>query len=63
VVVDSLGQGEQGPGATAAVVAVEQVGEDEPVESSTIITTAANDLLRLVRDRMPVIVAPEDCAA
>jgi hypothetical protein len=41
------------------VVAVEQVGEGEPVESRTIVTTTANDLLRLVLDRMPVILAPQ----
>jgi putative SOS response-associated peptidase YedK len=45
------------------VVAVEQVGEGKPVESCTIIATAANELLRLVLDRMPVILAPEDYAA
>jgi putative SOS response-associated peptidase YedK len=50
-------------GARAAEVAVEQAGEGEPVESGTIITTTANDLLRLVRDRMPPILAPEDDTA
>lgn len=30
------------------------------LESCTILTTAANDLVRPVHDRMPVIVAPED---
>ena len=33
---------------------------DPPVESCTIITTEANDLLRPIHDRMPVIVRPED---
>jgi putative SOS response-associated peptidase YedK len=36
-------------------------GDDgEPVESCAIITTTANELLRPVHDRMPVILAPED---
>ena len=30
------------------------------LESCTILTTAANDLVRPIHDRMPVIVAPED---
>ena len=34
-----------------------------PVESCTIITTAANRLLRPLPDRMPAILAPHDCAA
>jgi putative SOS response-associated peptidase YedK len=34
--------------------------EGEPIESCTIIATAANELLRLVLDRMPVIRASED---
>lgn len=33
---------------------------DGPVESCTIITTDANDLLRPVHDRMPVILRPSD---
>jgi len=32
----------------------------EPVESATIIVTAANDLLRPIHDRMPVILSPAD---
>ena len=32
------------------------------LESCTILTTAANDLVRPIHDRMPVIVAPEDYA-
>ena len=32
------------------------------LESFTILTTAANDLVRPIHDRMPVIVAPEDYA-
>jgi putative SOS response-associated peptidase YedK len=38
-------------------------GEGEPIESCAIITTTANELLRPFHDRMPVILAPEDCAA
>lgn len=34
--------------------------DDEVVESCTILTTAANDLVRPVHERMPVIVAPAD---
>lgn len=34
---------------------------DEPIESCTIITTAANRLAREVHDRMPVILSPADC--
>jgi len=34
-----------------------------PIESCTIITTAANDLTREIHDRMPVIVRPADYAA
>jgi putative SOS response-associated peptidase YedK len=45
------------------VVAVEQVGEGESIDSCTIITATANELLRLVLDRMPVILASEDFAA
>jgi putative SOS response-associated peptidase YedK len=37
--------------------------DDEVVESCTILTTAANDLVRPVHERMPVIVAPADCDA
>jgi len=33
------------------------------VESCAIVTTAANHLLRPLHDRMPVILAPDDCAA
>ena len=32
------------------------------LESCTILTTAANDLVRPIHDRMPVIVAPQDYA-
>jgi len=35
-------------------------GEGRRIESCTIITTTANDLLRPLHDRMPVIVAPAD---
>ncbi|NJN14993.1 MAG: SOS response-associated peptidase [Oscillochloris sp.] len=35
-------------------------GPDGPVESCTIITTSANELVHPVHDRMPVIVAPDD---
>jgi putative SOS response-associated peptidase YedK len=39
------------------------VGErPEPVETFTILTTAANDVLRPLHDRMPVVVRPEDFA-
>jgi putative SOS response-associated peptidase YedK len=34
----------------------------EPVESCTVLTTQANDLVRPLHDRMPVIIAPEDFA-
>ncbi len=34
--------------------------DDDAVESCTLITTAANDLLKPIHDRMPVIVAPSD---
>jgi putative SOS response-associated peptidase YedK len=34
----------------------------EPVESCAILTTTANELMRPVHDRMPVILAPEDYA-
>ncbi|GAB4234353.1 MAG: SOS response-associated peptidase [Deltaproteobacteria bacterium] len=33
--------------------------EGDPVETCTILTTEANELLRPIHDRMPVIVAPE----
>jgi len=33
-----------------------------PVESCAIVTTEPNDLLRLVHDRMPVILNPKDYA-
>ncbi|TVQ34165.1 MAG: SOS response-associated peptidase [Phycisphaeraceae bacterium] len=36
---------------------------DGPLESFTIITTAANDFMRPMHDRMPVIIEPEDAAA
>ena len=34
--------------------------EDYPVESCAIVTTAANDLLKPIHDRMPVIIGPSD---
>ena len=34
-----------------------------PVESCTIITTSANQLVRPLHDRMPVILAPDDYPA
>lgn len=34
--------------------------DDEQIESCAVITTAANELVRPVNDRMPVIIAPED---
>jgi putative SOS response-associated peptidase YedK len=34
--------------------------EDQPLESCTIIVTDANDLVRDIHDRMPVILAPAD---
>jgi putative SOS response-associated peptidase YedK len=34
-------------------------GDGEPLDTCTILTTDANDLLRAVHDRMPVIVPPE----
>jgi putative SOS response-associated peptidase YedK len=39
------------------------MGPDGPVHSCTIITTDANDSMRDIHDRMPVILAPEDHAA
>ena len=36
--------------------------DDETIESCSIIVTAANDLVRSIHDRMPVIVAPENYA-
>jgi len=38
-------------------------GPDGPVHSCTIITTAANELMRGIHDRMPVILARDDYAA
>jgi len=35
-------------------------GEGGPLETCTLLTTEANDLLRPVHDRMPVIIPPED---
>lgn len=32
----------------------------EPLRTCTIITTAANDLLRPIHDRMPVVISPQD---
>ena len=37
-----------------------QSAEGSEIESCTVITTAANDLMRPVHDRMPVILAPQD---
>jgi putative SOS response-associated peptidase YedK len=37
-------------------------GDGEPLDSCTILTTEANDLLRAVHDRMPVIVPPDQYA-
>jgi len=37
-------------------------GDGEPLDTCTILTTAANDLLRAVHDRMPVIVPPNQYA-
>jgi putative SOS response-associated peptidase YedK len=34
-------------------------GNETPIETCTILTTQANDLLQPVHDRMPVIIAPE----
>jgi putative SOS response-associated peptidase YedK len=39
-----------------------QDGEGKAIESCTIITTEANDVLRPVHDRMPVILHPEEYA-
>jgi putative SOS response-associated peptidase YedK len=36
------------------------VGYDERIESCSILVTEANDIIRPVHDRMPVIVSPED---
>ena len=35
-------------------------GEGEPIESCTIVTTEANQLMRPIHDRMPVILDPEN---
>lgn len=35
-------------------------GEGEPIESCTIITTEANELMRSIHERMPVIIDPKD---
>jgi putative SOS response-associated peptidase YedK len=40
-----------------------QGGDGAPLETCTILTTAANDLVRPVHDRMPVIVPPRHFAA
>jgi len=34
--------------------------ESEPLESCTILTTDANEMMRALHDRMPVLLAPED---
>ena len=34
--------------------------EGEPIESCTIITTAANELIKPLHDRMPLIITPDD---
>ncbi len=39
-----------------------QDGEGEAIESCTIVTTEANEVLRPVHDRMPVILHPEEYA-
>ena len=41
----------------------DKASDGVPVESCTIITTAANQLLRPLHDRMPVILAPDDYPA
>ena len=41
----------------------EKAPDGMPIESCTIITTAANQLLRPLHDRMPVILPPDDYAA
>ena len=38
-------------------------GQDDHFESCTIITTAANEIMQQVHDRMPVIITPEDYEA
>lgn len=35
-------------------------GDDEVIESCTIIVTEANDLMKPIHDRMPVILSPDD---
>jgi putative SOS response-associated peptidase YedK len=35
-------------------------GDDSPIETCTILTTQANELLQPVHDRMPVILSPQD---
>ena len=41
----------------------DKAGDGVPVESCTIVTTDANELLRPIHERMPVILAPADYAA
>jgi len=38
-------------------------GDSEPVDTFTIITTAPNDLMKTIHDRMPAILRPADYAA
>jgi putative SOS response-associated peptidase YedK len=38
------------------------VGPDEPLLTCAIITTAANDLVKPLHDRMPAILGPDDFA-
>lgn len=37
-----------------------QSGGNEPIESCAVITTAANEIVRPINDRMPVIIAEDD---
>ena len=42
------------------MVALATAGRGDPIETCTIITTQANEMLQHVHDRMPVILAPAD---
>jgi putative SOS response-associated peptidase YedK len=51
---------DDGPSALAGLWERWQVPEGEPVESFTILSTEANELMKPLHDRMPVILAPWD---
>ncbi len=53
---------DQGPFALAGLWERWQGPEGRTIESCTVLTTAANELVRPIHDRMPVIIAPADYA-